>query len=616
MKKNLLFHTMLRRAMAVVMVAGAAFCASAETIDVGYASTAQDQVYPYDGVATNEDASVYVAAILTPEMMQTYSGGRIVGLRMGWSCSYLNGDIELFIRENDLDAENKVTQKGTAKFGWNEFKLDTPYEISENPGSIVIGYHVNTKAGTLCIPHSWLNKKPKDSFYITKDEFRLPDGTYEWEDVSQPYGALLIVAIVDPGSTDLNDRAEIDSMTAPEIFKQGETGNGQFVIANRGTNAINKFKLRYEIDGKSAEYNINLSSPIVPNSTSKVFVPIAAIATGEATVSISEVNGNPNGFEDFHTLPILAVPEDVAENYTRRPLLEYYGSEGVHYNVMYYDEYFIGAYAGYEDKMSIVCHHANDQFMTRDDEDTQMLVDLADGEKSGVQIPCMTLDRSIQSANYLVFSNNTVAYSVLLPTPYAEAVYNEALAVPTFANLSITNGYDAETDEITLNVSGYVEPGVLPEGEKLKLTVYLLEDNVSSTSQDWADAKQEAQYGGVYDHQNVIRQQPVPIWGVELDGDGEFSKEFKTEIYPEEWKYEDMHVVALLHRSENNARLSRQVINCAEVRFVQSSIHEITTETQGQRIFTISGVEVTDSKLPAGVYIVTDGATTKKMFIK
>ncbi len=635
MKKNLLLSKLLRGLLASILIAGAAATASAagSTIDIGYAST-QEQIYAYDGLATDNDASVYVAAILTPDLMQTYAGGRIVGLRMGWSCSYQSGKVDMFIREGNLDAENKVQKTGTAKFGWNTFTFDTPYEISENPENIIIGYHVNTKAQTYCIPHSWLNTRPANSFYITQDEFKQADGTYEWEDVSSIYGALMVVAIVEVDN-DITNRAEITSIVAPEIYKEGVTGTGLMTVANRGSNDITKIRLQYTCGDKEKKHTVSLSSAIKPNASSKVSVPVAVLGSGETTVSIVQVNGKDNGIETSATLPILTVPGSVAGKYTRRPLLEYFGSEGSHYNVLYYDAYFMGVYEDYKDQMSVVCHHLNDQFMTRDDEDTRMLVDMADGDLTQVQMPSMTLDRSFQSANSLVSSAQTVAFSILTPTPYAVAVYDEALAVPTFANIKVNNSYDADKAELTINVDGFIEPGVLPQGEKLKLTVYLLEDNVASTAQDWADANQQEAYGGVYHHQNLIRQQPVPIWGDELDGDGSYSRTYVTEIDPEEWKQEDMHVVALLHRSENNARFSRQVINCAEAAFGLSSIHEITLEgasdakvavtdgtitingsTDGVRVYTISGTQVANRSLPAGLYVVGKGQFTSKVLVK
>ncbi len=620
MKKNLLHSKFTRfmRAFSVALLSGVtAVAAHAEIIEVGYANTKQDVVYPYDGVSTNKDESVYAAAVFPAEMMQIYAGCRITGFKIGWSCNYQDGEAEAFIRVGDLNTQNSVTKPIKLTFGWNTVEFDTPYSIPATPGNIIVGYHVNTTANTICIPYSVLGSSPAQSFYITKDEFLLPDGSYEWDDLSQSLGALLIVAVIDTEGNNMSDRAEITNIIAPEIFKQGDTGTGLFTIANRGTNAIDDFELKYEVGDKTQTYSIPLSTPIDPNGSAKVKVPVAVMATGQAAVSISKVNGNDNGIAKTQTLPILMVPEDVAAKYVRRPLLEYYGSEGSHYNAMYYDDIFLGAYAGYEDRMSIVCHHANDQFMTRDDEDTQMLVDLADGDKTQVRIPAMTLDRSIQSAN-VVATNKTVAYDILMPTPISRAVYDEALAVPTFANLSVANVYNPADAELAINVSGYVEPGVLPEGEKLKLTVYLLEDNVASTAQDWADAAQKEEYGGVRHHPTLIRQPPTPIWGVELDGDGEFSKVFTTEIDPEEWKPEDMHVLALLHRSENNNRLSRQVINCADAEFGSSSIHEISLGSQNkrQRVYTLSGTEVTGSNLSTGIYILTDGTTTSKIFVK
>lgn len=607
--------------MAAVMAFVAAVPAIAtQTVDVGYVSVKQDPLYFYTGFTANEDGVMYAAAQFPPEMMSIYAGGRIVGLRIGWTDFTQSGEAEAFVR-TDLQGQNVVSKPCTLKWGtdgWNVVMFDTPYEIPMNPENTIIGCKINGKAGSYNIATTTLGNKPANSCLITSDYYRHDDGYYEWRDLSQSFDALMLIAIVEIAEP-VTDCASIANIYAPEIFKQGSVGSGQFRIQNRGTNKINSIELTYSVGDNSVTHNLPLSSGIEPGLSADVNVPVYALATGETNVSISKVNGNPNNYDDAHTLPIVAVPEDVASKYTRRPLLEYFGSEGEHHNISYYDDYFLGAYAGYEDKMSIVCHHANDQFMTRDDEDSQMLLDFADGDKTQVYIPTMTLDRSVQAANALTASKlRTVAYGVLYPTPTSVAVYDEALSVPTFANLSVTNSYNPETAEVTIDVTGYVEPKVLPLGETLKLTVYLLEDNVKSNSPNWATEAEEQKYGGVYYHQNVIRQQPVPIWGVELDGDGPFSRQFVTEIDPTEWKPADMHVVALLHRSEENTRYSRQVINCAETAFDMTSIREISVDGKntGKRIYNLSGAEVKGGKLPAGVYIVTDGTETSKVLVK
>ncbi|MCM1309770.1 MAG: Omp28-related outer membrane protein [Bacteroides sp.] len=607
--------------LSLSVAAMAALSVSAETIDLGYVSTSQDQVYPATGVATAEDDYAYAAAMFPADMMSIYAGGRITGLRIGWADYAAKGDAEAFIRIGDLNAESIITKSATLEFGWNTVMFDSPYFIPEKPDNVIIGYSVPTKANTYCIGCSVLGRHTPNSCFLAKNEDRLENGKYSWADGSQhpDMDALLIIAIVDTEGTDMNDRAEITDIYAPEIFTQGDTGSGLFTISNRGSNSISSVELTYTCGDKSQSFNMPLGSPIAANNHAKVSAPISTMASGDFTVKITKVNGNENGFPDSHILPVIAVPKDAAEKYTRRSLLEYYGSEGEHYNITYYEEHIMAAYAGHENEMSIVCHHTNDQFMTRDDEDTQLLLDLANGDKYQVQVPCMTLDRSIQAVNgTLVGSNKSVAYSIPFQ-PFASYIVNEALTTPTFATINVTNSYDSSTAQVHIDVDGFIEPDVLPAGEKLCLTVYLLENNVASTSQDWADEAQEQAWGGVYYHQNVIRQQPSPIWGTELDdAEGAYSNQFVAEIDPDEWKPEDMHVVAVLHRGEKNSYLSRQVINCAETDFDLSSIHEISAagSDKAARVYNLSGVEVTGSKLPAGVYVVTNGRSTSKVLVK
>lgn len=633
MKINLHLSALLRSVLAVAFVAGAAVSAHAVKKDVGYVSVKDNTVWEYDGYATQVAENMSVGVKLTADMMQNYAGCKIVGFKAGWSCSVVKGSVDFFIREDSFNAPDKASKHATLSYkpGWNTITLSEPYQIPDEPTDIYIGYHLTTPEKLACIPFSVFGSKPANSAYISFDDDLGEDGKPIWTDISKDFDALLLVAVVEVGNEAAN-AAQITDIVVPSFQLQGETATGRYTIMNQGTSPISEVTMHFTCGEETRDITVPFSTSIAAGQSSKVYLPVPGIASGETTVAISKVNGKDNSYKASKSFPVVAIPESVAEQYERRPLVEYYGSETSHHNVNNFDTYMMEAYRPYEKKVSMVCHHVSDQFMMREDEDLQMLLDLADGDIYAVAMPAMTLDRAVHVPN-VVANNKSVAYAVLV-APFAYNIYNDALAIPTFASIDVENVYDADREKVNITVSGNVAPNVLPAGEKLKLTVYVLENNVSSTAQTWDTPEQEEAYGGVYNHQNVIRQQPTPIWGVELDGDGDFVKTFSADIDPEEWKVDDMRVVALLHRSEKNDKFCRQVVNCNEAPLATSSIREITADgneavavtaegcvtvngsTDGVRVYTLSGALTANRNLPAGMYIVNAGSVTAKVIVK
>lgn len=633
MKKNYSPSALMRGLLALVVAAGSALTCGAVTRDLGYVTVSDNPVYEYDGYCTAQDEPLSVGIKFPAQMLSNFAGAKIKGFRMGWSCSTQKGDIDLFIREGSFNGENKASKHATVSYkaGWNTIMLDEPYEIKADSPDLFIGYHVDMKAKVICIPFSVLGNKPENSAFMCFETDRDAQGNMIWTDVHQDFDALLLVAILE--MSDQNNRAEITSLLSPGILTQGDTGTGLYTIQNHGTNNINSIELEFTCGDAVTKQTISLSQTIKATATAKTYLPVPGLATGETTVKITKVNGKQNEYASEIKYPMVAVPEGVAEEHTRRPFLEFFCSENAYQTPSYFDNYFGPAMEPFAGRLSYLCHHDNDQFMMRDNEAIQMLLDLADGDKWAVSVPCMTLDRDIIPSNAAA-NVKSVAFPVLVP-PYSDYIYGEAFKIPTFASISVNNSYDAAKAELTIGVNGSVEPGILPAGEKLKLSVYLVENNIASTSQEWSTPEEEAAYGGVYVNQSVIRQQPTPIWGVELEGDGTFSRSFKVEIDPEEWKQEDMRTIAVIHRSENNPKFSRQVINCAEADFVQSSIDEITTDgssdaevavnagtitfggsPEGVRVYNTDGTQVPNSGLAAGLYVAVKGNISTKVLVK
>ncbi|MCF0199758.1 MAG: Omp28-related outer membrane protein [Bacteroidaceae bacterium] len=258
----------------------------------------------------------------------------------------------------------------------------------------------------------------------------------------------------------------------------------------------------------------------------------------------------------------------------------------------------------------------NDQFMQFDfeaenayDDATMLLIDFANGDLSQVYMPVMAVNRTGLPNLYdpsLSIPDNPAIW-VITPQ-FADAIlYEPALKTPTFASVEAECKLDAYKENLDIKVTGNITEGVLPEDEQLYLSVYVMEDDVFTDSQEMPDdAEFNALYpDGTYMQQNVIRLCLTPLYGTAVGKGGSFSKEFTVEL-DSEWKVDDMSVVAFLTRSEKNDCMNRTVINATETFLSDAdgveSIAAGRAENAAQQIFSLTGQRVNHPQ--KGIYVV------------
>lgn len=634
MKKLLLLASLL------LVAAGAN--AKTQTKDLGHVSVSGDTAWPYDGyVAAQDETDMGFGVKLPASMVSNYAGCKIVGFRVGWGNPDLNGELNMFLRENSFNAPDVVSQKATVYnnsqtwYNWNEVKLETPYVIPQNPGDLYMGYYVSFPARQVTASMSSLGLKPANSCYFSFNDELDENGERIWFDVLAEYNALLLVAIVEvPDNLDLSVAAQITELFTPGIQRIGTLKTAYAKIKNQGAEDITSIKIRYSIGDNSYEHVQNLSAAIAASEQKAVYIPSAALASGDTNIEISEINGKPNTHKQELSYPMLAVPTDVAGKYHHRPVVEFFGSETVHQQPYYFDSIFMVGFKPHLKEISLISHHVLDQFMTGDDEDSALAMMLSDNNPN-ISYPSAMFDRSQITTSAVPPSAVSVIGNLLFPWA-AEAPYAEILERPTFLSVNVDNALNAAKDELKITVSGYIEPNVLPKDEKMYISVYVLEDDVKSTAQDWTNDEEKERYGGVMSHKAVIRQRPTFIYGDALVESGEYSASYTVDLDPEEWKLNDMRVVALLHRGPRNHRFSRQVLNCGEayvdpehgsifavaadgteatIRVANGQI-TVNGSTEGVTVYTLAGAAIPNSNIPQGVYVVSSNSIKTKVIVK
>lgn len=623
--------------------------AYADTMYVSYGVKNSDPVYPYTGFSTNENVDdMSTAVLLTKEMLAPYAGASLKAVYVGWSGVHqgYTPAAKVFLRHslNDSDFVSKEVEL-TAADGMNRVEFDEPYVIGADE-EIYMGYTVDMVSGVYGPCTLVWGSFPEATHFVSRPDIKDEDGNPEWLDLATPgmmdmACPLILVAEVEVGEEDFDDKMAINRAAFPSMYLAGADVTGCVSVSNTGSNDINSITVSYlGADGKDWSMDVELSKPIVQNSSMTVAVPVHVDVTGETVMTISKVNGNPNKEKGEWRFNAVAVPEEVAKGYSRRALVEYFASESEYRSAEYESKIVGPALEKYAGQVTRVNWHVDDQFQLglADDRDDALdfAVEIAKGDKSLIYLPNIMVDRDMNlvDANYAISTIKSPLIGILY-SPFAEASYEYALAQPTFASVEVAAR--SEGNEIKVDVKGMADLSVLPEGEKLMLTVLLLEDGVESDSQEYPGGTGGESNPGYVVHNRMVRQCLTDIWGDEVKFDGNsFSASF-TAVPDYDNNVANMVAVAFLNRCKDNGMWERSVINSAESAMDTSGVDAVAADADELRpmmvggelvapagaemkVYTADGVAMSGA-LPAGLYIVNvrgaDGASASyKIVVK
>lgn len=628
----------------MLTLAATALCsppeAAAQTY-IGYINP-QETVYPYTGFNNSSESTgtLYFVVRMEADKFTNYDGASLSGLRVGWSMGEeeKTPEMEVFVR-GELNGENLASGKAQVKFGWNDISFDTPYTIQSGK-ELYLGGKVEWEPG------SWLGtgifgyNLPENTQYMGNSEDVDASGNINWIDATDNNMVLMLLGIVEATGDEFNDLAVLTDLRANDVQRLDTPGDAWLAVKNEGVNNLQSIEFTSMLGDKTWTGSMEFSTPISGGEQKEVTGGIQALGTGTHKVWISKVNGKEVEKPIVLEREFIAVPSDIASGYVRRPVIERWVSESEYRTPSYTDDIFMPGVEPLRDRISLISHHLSDQFMIYhefdadvDNEDVQFLVDFADGDKSRVSVPCFAIDRSFLPRNPLARSaSKTVAYNFIYPD-YVEGLYLSALDVPTFASVNAAVTLDGTKCDI--DIAGNVEPGIMPQGEPLYLTVYVVEDGIESTSQEFPDDPDTAdRYKGVYTHQDVIRLSLTGMYGERLDGEGSFSKQISCELEPE-WNTDNMRVLAFLNRSgERHGHM--QIINSCETAFNNSGVESVAdgdgrtfllmgrdivaAHGHSVEVYTLDGIRVSNLGLGSGIYIVKvsgpEGISAAKVAIK
>ncbi len=578
----------------------------------------------YYSFGAGQKASFGAVAGLQTDKLFDYDGLQVSVI--GVAVSETVSDVTIFVMKGSSAATaTEVASKKVDALsgGWNYVKLDAPLTIdaSEN---LYVGYKMDVQESSY--PAMFDASGLDDS--ETEMSFAYLNGEYidlatepDFSDLGHPMIQVLVGG----------DESKLETVTflSSSIFKYWPKGsevipNIQFV--NNSFGSVESVTVDYSVNGVTDTEKLEFSTPVGPNSLNIMSMPLPAITiTDDVDFSyvVTHVNDKPI-LQSEESYKFYAY--DKQEAVERTLLMEKFYSQFCGYSPQG-KEAIDEAIVGYEDRVARIYHHA------------------------GYRADLFTIDESVETA-----AEFGVNYS---PGTMGDRMWFDALGSNAFnamqwtgdliadflqqdglASLKISDSYDVETRELTVNVSGNCI--VTPDNKKITVAV---------THSNYSSFQKNAQ-NYMHDHFPILYLTAAGGDDLQVNTDGSYDMTFKG-VVPVSYNngngtivtgnkvtinLDELRIVAFISDSWDGADNDRYVLNSAtkEAATVGASVAEVELAgvnvygtdsrivVEGDydtvKVFNASGMETGTEGLSAGLYIVkvtVDGQSmVKKVAVK
>lgn len=578
----------------------------------------------YYSFGAGQKASFGAVAGLQTDKLFDYDGLQVSVI--GVAVSETVSDVTIFVMKgSSATTATEVASKKVDALsgGWNYVKLDTPLTIdaSEN---LYVGYKMDVQESSY--PAMFDASGLDDS--ETEMSFAYLNGEYidlatepDFSDLGHPMIQVLVGG----------DESKLETVTflPVSIFKYWPKGsevvpNIQFV--NNSFGLVESLTVDYSINGVTDTEKFEFSTPVGPNSLYIMSMPLPAIAiTDDVDFSyvVTHVNDKPILQSEENYQFYAYDKQDAVE---RTLLMEKFYSQFCGYSPQG-KEAIDEAIVGYEDRVARIYHHA------------------------GYRADLFTIDESVETA-----AEFGVNYS---PGTMGDRLWFDALGSNAFnamqwtgdliadflqkdglASLKISDSYDVETRELTVNVSGNCI--VTPDNKKITVAV---------THSNYSSFQKNAQ-NYMHDHFPILYLTAAGGDDLQVNADGSYDMTFKG-VVPVSYNngngtivtgnkvtinLDELRIVAFISDSWDGADNDRYVLNSAtkEAATVGASVAGVELAgvnvygadsrivVEGDydtvKVFNASGMETGTEGLSAGLYIVkvtADGQSmVKKVAVK
>lgn len=551
------------------------------------------------------------AAIYLPaEILNKYVGSTINTI--DFAIGGVAGDVMTVFIARELEGK-PLLSKQTADFkkGWNTVKFNKGYTIKEGD-KLYIGYRYYTTEECLgaevMIFDYHQGSIPGTNWFSQDNKW--------WKfDTSSINFDLAIRAFAEGTNLPKTDIGARDLVSPATIIKN-QPNDYTFNMRNYGTENVSNIKFNVLANGEiydtkeltgldfpnNMEMNVKLEGITFPNEGNNTL-----------GIDIIEVNGSTDTDKNDNVIetPVYSINEN-AKPVHRNVLFEEFTTEKDKSSIDA-DSVYNLAVSEY-DNVKWVKHHLSDQFFLDKEAGYNFLF-----ENNQTFYPAISVDRNTfdglqeRGPAYFVGHENIVADLFKISSGIVSYILPEATA-----------HFDETSRQLKVNIDIKPEVIEMPLQTDLRLTVYVVEDGVVSTTQK---GRNEFVQNG------VIRDIITEGWGDKIDiSNGDISKEYTCNI-PSEWNEKNMRVIAFVNNYDKKDALNCMVYNTCEALFdTNAGINDIEGDvvdamvwyengrlnvTNGYSIvaiYDISGAMV--SNVSHGMYLVKVVAANGKCLVK
>ncbi|MBO5541526.1 MAG: Omp28-related outer membrane protein [Muribaculaceae bacterium] len=508
---------------------------------VGYCDGRVVTVGTADFYSKEKKIWVSGAVFIPAGQAKTLAGNRIEKIRAGLASKSNVDSLRVWIRTS-LDGEDLVADtitKATTPAldkGWNEFTLDTPYEIPEDTEGFYMGYSFYQRSTTMALSIV-MNPQPNGLF--------VQYGNGEWTDRSDR-GVLCIEADVYGDNLPQHDLA-LQGVRASKYLslKSGEI-DVTATVRNMALATISGYKAVCQFEGYDEPVVVDINKPIAYNEIQQVnfvvkpemitTVPDEAVnmtVTLQDLVEGQDINMDNNSAQtSFLVIDNVFVRNVLVEEFTTEQCPNCPRVAGWLHEAM--DKPEFGDVILWE-------HHSGyyyDSFTTDFDKTYEWFYN--DG--GGTYAPALMMDR------YPLLANTPVD----LPGSLAqlEGMIRDRQAEPAFVTIDIKAGY-LDNGQLKVIVTGeraQTTFTTLPP----RITVSLVEDNITTTSQAGAT--------GAFTHHNVGRAVNA-VWGEEIVWNGNNYRYECTFDVNDAWVKDNLGIIAFVSEYDSSNPVACGVAN-------------------------------------------------------
>ena len=554
-----------------------------------------------------------------------FAGAKIVAVKAGVGSFSVNPGAQIVIL-SDLNGSYPVySQEFTpTKQAWNEVTLDTPYTLDSK--EFYVGYQIYASSSQnypFGIDDQQANPNGDIVGYLDEES-----GSYQYLSLgSQGFGNNCIKIVLSGDNLPKYDLA-IEDLTVKQYITTGSEFSISATVKNAASEAINTFDVAYQIGNADPVVStVTLDAPLA-NTQSYTFSIDKLVINEDGAYDVTVTVSNPNGHADEYeadnsmTKAVTALSTLVP----RKVLLENFSTAQCG-NCPRVHEFIKGILKDRSD-VAWVVHHTGYGTDTYTISESEKYLWFYGG--GGTYAPAAMLDRRCLKELGAQGAQGVVTAPVFFPDSKESLTefINYCAEQPAFISINITDVYNEETRELTVRVTGEstAELAVAPN-----INIFLTEDGLKGY---------QSGGGNSYPHSHAIRKVMTSTWGDQLTFDSNKFDVTYTCKLDEDWKPENMSVIAfvadfneknynecMVHNTEfkvleYGAAVGKLTNDQCRVMSINKTVN-FTGKYNNAAVYTIDGrlVQVANGKAcitldNAGVYIVVVDGVSHKVVVK